>query len=387
MPAVGTEKQKFRNEDLVLTVTEAIDRSKWNESKYEAFLDELSGDREYQKEAIRTALRFLLGGEYKNLRALARQNFDENATLASRYGTVIGFEKHLQLPEKLAASLDLATGTGKSYVMYGIAAIMLAEGAVDRVLVLCPSTTIEFGLLDKFRDLAGQTDLRDLLPEDSKITAPVIINASESIVASAICVENYHAILEHVGSSIRDSLKGKGERTLVLNDETHHVYESPTQTKKWRQFLADEAFGFKYVIGVSGTCYIDDEYFSDVIFRYSLREAIEQRYVKKVDYVAEMPKTGDQDEKWQLIRNHHEENRKKLNKRKLRPLTIIVTPTVNRCIDIGEELKSFLIENAALSHNEADERVLVIYNGARDVSKLPSVDSSKSKVEWIVSVT
>ena len=157
-------------------------------------------------------------------------------------------------------------------------------------------------------------------------------------------------------------------------------------TKKWKQFLADEAFGFKYVIGVSGTCYVDDEYFSDVIFRYSLREAIEQRYVKKVDYVAEMPKTGDQDEKWQLVRNHHEENRKKLNRRKLRPLTIIVTPTVNRCIDIGEELKSFLIENAALSHDEADERVLVIYNGARDVSKLPSVDSSKSKVEWIVSV-
>lgn len=387
MPAAGTEKQRFRNEELVLSVTKAIDRSKWNESKYEAFLDALCEDREYQKEAIRAALRFLLGGEYKHLRELARQNFEQNATLASRYGTLAGFEKHLQLPEKLAASLDLATGTGKSYVMYGIAAIMLAEGIVDRVLVLCPSTTIEFGLLDKFRDLAGRTDLRDLLPDDSKITVPVIINASESIVASAICIENYHAILEHVGSSIRDSLKGKGERTLVLNDETHHVYESPTQTKKWKQFLADDAFGFKYVIGLSGTCYVGDEYFPDVIFRYSLREAMEQRYVKKVDYVAEMPKTGDPDEKWQLIRNHHEENRKKLGKRKLRPLTIIVTPTVNRCIDVGEELKSFLIESAELSHEEADEQVLMIYNGAPDVSKLPSIDNSASKVEWIVSVS
>ena len=59
-------------------------------------------------------------------------------------------QRHLQLPDQLAASLDLATGTGKSYVLYGVAAILLAEGAVDRVLVLCPSTTIEAGLLEKF---------------------------------------------------------------------------------------------------------------------------------------------------------------------------------------------------------------------------------------------
>src|SRR5437899_3775813 len=51
----------------------------------------------------------------------------------------------------LACSVDLATGTGKSYVIFGLARILLNEGAVDRVLVLCPSTTIESGLLDKFR--------------------------------------------------------------------------------------------------------------------------------------------------------------------------------------------------------------------------------------------
>ena len=58
----------------------------------------------------------------------------------------------------------MATGTGKSYVLYGLAAILLAEGIVDRVLVLCPSNTIEAGLLTKFKDLAGNSDLRDLLP-------------------------------------------------------------------------------------------------------------------------------------------------------------------------------------------------------------------------------
>jgi len=53
--------------------------------------------------------------------------------------------------------IKMATGTGKSYVLYGIAAIMLAEGQVDSVLVLCPSTTIETGLLGKFRQLARLT--------------------------------------------------------------------------------------------------------------------------------------------------------------------------------------------------------------------------------------
>jgi type III restriction enzyme len=64
-------------------------------------------------------------------------------------------QRHLQFPNQLSASLDLATGTGKSYVLYGLAAILLAEGVVDRVLVLCPSTTIEAGLLEKFRMLAA----------------------------------------------------------------------------------------------------------------------------------------------------------------------------------------------------------------------------------------
>jgi hypothetical protein len=41
----------------------------------------LCGYREYQKEAIQTTLRFLLGGKYANLRALAKENFEENTEL------------------------------------------------------------------------------------------------------------------------------------------------------------------------------------------------------------------------------------------------------------------------------------------------------------------
>ena len=297
-------------------------------------------------------------------------------------------QHHLQLPDQLAASLDLATGTGKSYVMYGVAAILLAEGAVDRVLVLCPSTTIEAGLLGKFTDLAGNADLRDLLPADAQITAPRIINASQSITEGSICVENYHAILEHVGSSIRDSLLGRGARVAVLNDETHHVAnESAAKVKKWKEFLLNPDYGFRYVLGVSGTCYVGDDYFADVIYRYPLRLAMEERYVKRVDYVAEMPRTGDPDEKWQLIHNRHEEARRKLKRRDIRPLSIIVTPTVAKCEGVADDLKAFLVEHAALTPDEAREQVLVVYNGAPGVAKLPYVDHRTSKIEWIVSVS
>ena len=153
------------------------------------------------------------------LRALAKENFDGNDELQQRYGSWAGMEKHLQLPDQLSCSIDQATGTGKSYVLYGLAAILLAEGVMDRVLVLCPSNTIEAGLLGKFRELAADANLRDALPADVKCVAPRVINASESIVDGSICVENYHAILENVKSSIRDSLKGKGARVAVLNDE------------------------------------------------------------------------------------------------------------------------------------------------------------------------
>lgn len=377
-----------RSLSLQLKVSLSVDRTKWDESRYEAFIDELCGDREYQKEAIRTALRYLLGGEYADLRAFARANYEESAILEARYGSWPAMQRQLQFPDQLSASLDLATGTGKSYVLYGLAAILLAEGAVDRILVLCPSTTIEASLLEKFRGMASNADLRDLLPSDAKITTPSIINASQSITEGSICVENYHAILEHVGSSIHDSLVGKGSRVAVLNDEAHHVAnESAAKAKKWKEFLLDPDYGFRYIIGVSGTCYVGNDYFADVIYRYSLRQAMEERYVKKVEYVAEMPATGDPDEKWQLIYNRHDDFKRKLRNRNLCPLTIIVTQTIVRCEDVAEELKSFLTEKAGLTLDEADDRILIVYNNAPSVLKLPYIDYANSKVEWIVSVS
>lgn len=390
MPTRG-DRRTFRNEDLVLKVSTDIDPKVWDESKYEAFLDELCGMREYQKESLRTTLRYLLGGKYADLRALAKESFEQNPELEQRYGSWAGMERHLQLPNQMSCSIDQATGTGKSYVLYGLAAILLSEGAVDRVLVLCPSNTIEAGLLAKFKELAANSDLRDLLPEDAKVRTPKIINASESIVEGSICVENYHAILENVKSSIRDSLKGKGERVAVLNDETHHVAnESGTAAKRWKEFLLNPEYGFHFVVGVSGTCYVADEYFADVVSRYSLRQAIEERFVKKVEYVAEMPDTDNPEEKWQLIYNRHQDWKKKLKKRGIRPLTIIVTKAIADCKRVAEELQSFLQDWEKITAEQAKAKVLPVTSAKEhqpNVGRLKLVDRPASKVEWIVSVS
>lgn len=390
------DRQRFRNEDLMLRISPAVDPTKWDESRYEGFLDELCRDRVYQKNAIRTTLRYLLGGRYENLYTLAKENFenDSKGMLEKRYGSWKGMKRHLQLPDQLSASLELATGTGKSYVLYGIATILLAEGAVDRVLVLCPSLTIEAGLTEKFRDLAGNADLRDLLPENAKITTPDIIQANETITKGSICIENRHAVLKTTGSSIRDSLQGNGTRTAVLNDEVHNVYNSSrewgaSKVKKWKEFLMDPDYDFRFVIGVSGTCYLKNEYFADVIFQYSLRQAIEEKRVKEVQYVKEMPKTNQPDDYWQLIRNHHEKIKKDLKKQKrnIRPLSLVVTRDINTCEDVAEELRAFLIEVENLSENTVQERVLCIHSKSKELDRLPYVDLPSNKVEWIVSVS
>ena len=247
--------RKFRNEDLVLKVSEDVDPAVWDELRYEAFLDELCGYREYQKDAIRTALRYLLGRKYGSLSPLRERIMTITKSCRSGTCSFTSMESHLQMPDQLSCSIDQATGTGKSYVLYGVAAILLAEGAVDRVLVLCPSNTIENGLQVKFRELASNSDLRDTLPADAMFSTPRIINASESIVEGSICIENYHAILETVKSSIRESLQGKGARVAVLNDEAHHVAnESGANTKKWKDFLHDARHnGFQFCSWHSGT--------------------------------------------------------------------------------------------------------------------------------------
>lgn len=383
------EKQTFKNQDLVLKISENVDPRVLDINKYEPFLDALCREREYQKEAIRATLRYLLGGQYKNLQELAEENYHQNPILQEKYASFDDFVKNLQLPDKLYCSLDLATGTGKSYILYGLARIMLAEGVVDQVLVLCPSTTIEDGLLDKFHILSADKTLRDLLKSTgAKVLNPGIINATETIKKGDICVENVHAVYKHVKSAIRDSLKGKGERTLVLNDEVHHMVSvSGAELKKWKEFLLDSKFNFKYIAGDSGTCYVKNDYFADVIYRFSLRQSIEEKFVKSFFYATEgVPK--NESEKFQWIYENYKRNKRKYSK--IKPLTILVTKDIAACKRLTENWIKFLVEKERISREKSGKKVLIVTSAKQheqNIPKLKNVDDKKSPVEWITSVS
>lgn len=371
---------RIKENDLVLKVSENVNPEIWDESKYYNFIDALVGNRDYQREAILTALRFMCSGEYSSIKDLAEKNFNTNESIKNAYTTFENYQSKISFNNSFNSSIDLATGSGKSWVMYGIAAIMLAENIVDQVLVLTPSVTIEDELTLKFRNFACDDNLSNAL----NCVPPRIINGSESIVNNCICIENRDAIYSNTRSSIIDSLQNKGEKTLVLCDEVHHVYYS--EENNWKSFI--EKINFKYIVGLSGTCYYkDNSYFTNVLYRYSLKKAIEDRRVKMVEYVADGNIPTRNTDRWKVILKSHEDIKGRIN---ILPLTLVVTADVSSCKRIAEDFKKFLESKYNMSRDAIDDKVLIIHSkpdAAGDRLRLKTVDKNNSKVEWIFSVS
>ncbi len=380
---------RFAADDLVLDVSKSFDPARFDVDAYGPFIDAISSGRAYARDAIEATLRLLAGGRYASTSALAKEAFENSAGLQRRYGRVEALLERLPFPDILGCSLDLATGTGKSFVEYALARIMLNEGLVDRALVLCPSRTIEDGLLGKFNALTADSDLTDLLPvRAGGYPIPSIVDATATVKAGSICIENIHAVYEHVGSSIDDSFAGQGARTLVLSDEAHHIHATQGNTTRgWKEFLDNTAFGFRYHVGLSGTCYNGNAYFSDVIYRYAIRDAMNDRWVKEVYYLAEDDSATDY-ERFQKLQERHEKNR--VANKPHKPLTIAVTRSVKDAEQLGADLVTFLADPLTGGLDEARERVLVVSSApqhAANLLKLKGVDHKGSLVEWIVSVS
>lgn len=391
---------EYKESDLVLQVSKNADPAVWDEGKYSTFLEMLFRGRAYQKEAAETALRYLNSGEYSCLSDLAKENFKKNEAIRGRfYDRLDAFLDDLGLPQKLSGTIDLATGTGKSYVMYAIAVIMLAEKKVDRVLVLTPSVTIESELTKKFRALAANDRYNAALGAD--YIPPSIINGDQTIVENAIAIENRDAIYKNQENrnSIAGSLSGKGQRTLVLNDEAHHVFYA--EGNQWKYFIEDlggRDIDFKYVLGFTGTAYKRkgktgdaNEYLSDVIYRFPLRDAIEQGYVKDIEYIDKEDMPSDDNERWQIILESHEKIAEHLKETAgILPVTIIVAGEKRRADAQAKKFKTFLQKKRNLSEEEVNRKVLCVHSGnsaAGDRLRLRDVDRTDNPVEFIFSVS
>jgi type III restriction enzyme len=406
---------QFRIADQVLKVNDTRIATERVVHKYDAFLNILCADQfAFQRDAVRETVRFLVSDRYKDLEGLARENWNARPAIQIRHDNLDAYLDRMALRNLKSVSIDLATGTGKSYVMYALAAIALAEGLADRVLVLCPSVTIEAGLIRKFTALAGEGELSALMQElGALVSIPAIKKGNETIRVGDICVENIHAVYENTGSSIRDSFRGTGLRTLVLNDEAHHLFSQPDKAaKEWLKFLQNPDFGFRQIVNVTGTPYIDDEYFPDVVFRYGIKQAIADHVVKKPNYKLEDTYSAHD---WARTYAIHEKNRKTYGHR-VKPLSIIVTQEIARCVEVWRELIEFLAKKEKLSLEKAASKVIWVTSGAPDkktepgkrvlaaylprndndspekvrgdnLFKLSEVDESNSPVEWIVSVS
>lgn len=373
-----------RPEDLVL---KHFRKPAFDWTEYSNFLEQLCKDREYQKQAIIAAVNLYLGKKYKNTRELAEENFDQNPKIQELHDSKNQYINQFEFPDKLCSTIDLATGTGKSWVMYGVAQIMLCEGVVDYVLVLVPTITIEKQLKQKFKDFASDGKLKKTLPAKAKYRNPRITSAGVTLMPGDICVENDEAILEHVkSSSILTSLEGQGQRTLIINDEAHHLISDEKNVTKWNQFVSSNKYNFKYVLNSTGTPYKGNNYFRDVIFRYSIRKAIDEGFIKDIKYLTEDEGKGK--DKLSLIYTIHQDNKKSYLEIK-KPLTIFVTGKIDAAVDAADEFKKYL-KKKGISQDEADKQVLVVSSRGEhkdNVSILEKVDIPENPVEWIFSVS
>ncbi len=408
----------IRNSDLVLKFKDEAVNDILN--KYDTYLEALyNDDYSFHRDAVKAAVGFLLSNKYKTMEDLAKENYLKNPKIKDRYSNKEDYLNSIPLGKFKSCSMDLATGSGKSFLMFGVAQVMLCEGVVDKVLVLCPSLTIEEGLTEKFKDLNSRKDLVDIFRAiNPEYVQSEIKNASETIQANDICIENIHATYQRTGSSIQASFKNEGHSVLVLNDEAHHIFsgESDSKDKKWIEFLKDKEYNFKFIVNVTGTPYYgsdNNDYFNDVLYRFGLKQAVDKGIVKKVD-----AKTFDEykeDKGYQQIWAVHQENIKAYGEY-VKPITIVVCASIAEAIIEWNEVVKFISEKEKITIEESAKKVIWVTSGVpgKDTNEgraiapiiandkegrgadkirkdnlklLKTVDDQENPIEWVVSVS
>lgn len=331
-------------------------------SEIEEYVRALTGGRDYQFDAIRRIMTYLWGGNYKTITDLAKENYKRKESIQQRFHSQEHFLRMLPLPDRLSGVCHMATGTGKSYVIFAVAFLSMVLGKVQRVLILGPSSTvIESGLREKFKEyLYGEkaVELKPYLPEKLRNKVIRLLTCNDVIEDDSIVIENINAVYTKGRNSIGDTLFNHGGEVLVLSDEVHHAYSHLTfageavgydfaagregkgddkDERLWMKFLREEP-AIKRHIGFTGTPYNGNEYFTDVIFNYSIKDARDEKIIKRIDPIIKTETDeGDNEltsqQRYEQILKTHRENRKRYGypgkdgKAKVKPITIFINPT------------------------------------------------------------
>jgi type III restriction enzyme len=349
---------------------------KFDFSEIEEYVSELTNGRDYQFDAIKNLLIYLWGGAYLNLKSLAVENYKNKISIQHRFQSEENFLRHLPLPDRISGVVHMATGTGKSYVIFAVAYLSILLGKVKRVLVLGPSSTvIESGLRGKFKEyLFGTTGLhlKEKLPEKYRNIPINLLDENHPIEDNSIVIENINSIYNMDNNAIGDTLFSQTDEVLVLSDEVHHCYSHLKYTsdhfeleeggngevkdeRLWMKFIRTEP-KIKWHIGFTGTPYNQDEYFTDVIYNYSIKDALDDKIIKKINPIIHTESETEDEpdltqyQKYEQIIKTHYINKERYSypdlsgKARLKPITIFINPKQTVAERNTQEFISILAE-------------------------------------------
>lgn len=409
------KNMEIKTNDLVLkpkikAPTETIE-------KYKELLDVVCGrgdDKDtnqfyFQKEAVIELLNYFLN--YRNLSELLEDNLFDNEVLRDYYKEQYGdnFKNNPLLDDlkKRIATIDLPTGSGKSYVIFLIAIILLNElPEIDRIQIITPSKTIRKQLGLKFEELFEK------IKTIQNLRLPSIVSLHENALAeNCLAIDNIHKLYETENASLakEDSFgKGRGKNVLVINDEAHHIYnfnqggnprsEEYQDIKKWKEFLFNPEYEIENIINFTATPFEGKNvYLHNVIYRYGLMEAIKNRVVKDIKYLPE----GDEKiseieaEKQQLKLAIEKLSEIKADFKKAdikkKPIGIIITADINEAKKVKDDFEKILRDKG---EKDIDEKVICYTSDPEHLKNEELFDNvdiyegkKANKVEWIISVS
>jgi len=411
--------------------------TKFRFSDIEEYVRAITGSREYQFNAIKHTMIYLWGDIYNNVAELARENFAQKIHIKERFGSEEIMLGHLPLADRLSGVVHMATGTGKSYVIFAVAYLSLVMGLTRRVLVLGPSSTIiEEGLRDKFQEFINKQEWNAHLPKEYQGKAIDLLTNNDAIEDGSITIENINSI--YTVGGIRDTLFKGTDEVLVLGDEIHHAYShlnfnprknslemdqevdaekgkdsEEKQERLWMQFLKNNKEITRH-IGFTGTPYNKDDYFADVFFDYNIRTAVNEKFIKDINPIISVESDEGEmqwtkEKRFAVVLEKHLENAdkyayKKNGRRQVKPITVFYCPTQNNAQIRSEEFINFLAkwdrENKGVAGTDAvveqvaRQKVICVVSKAaksdykKELDNIEETDPDKvgGKVEFIFSV-
>ena len=363
--------------------------------KYAGVLDVVCGEEKYffQREAVERVLSYMLN--YRDLEELVKENIKSRKIEYNKFYQEQFGERYIEKfadRNKKIGTIDLPTGTGKSFVMFAVAIILYNEiEEINRVQVIVPSKTIAKQLSDKFKML------RDKLSRMQEIKLPTLTSLHEDeLKANELAIDNIHKLYETQNAQLSKEHsfgKCRGVDVLIMNDEAHHIYNAKgsidaggeKDLRKWFEFLMNEHYNFKYILNFTATPFeAQDKYLHNVIYRYSLNDAIQEKIVKDVRYLPQ----GDIDasiinaEKQQL--KLAVEQLKKLKDLfvssgiKIKPFGVVVCDSIPKAEEIVGTMKGLgVAENKVIAYTSKH---------LENEQLVADIDNQDNIIEWVVSV-